>query len=298
MTKENKAWNRGAHLMLMVFCIICIVPFLILFSSSVSNVNSIIREGYSLLPRDLDFSAYQYLWSQSSTFIHAFGVSVFITIVGTTFSLTITSLMAYPLSRKYLPGRKFFTFFVIFSLLFNGGLVPTYIVYSQFIHIKDTIFALIVPGLLMNGFFVLLMRTFFMTSIPEEIVEAARLDGAGEFRIFRSVIIPLSLPVLATVGLFQAVAYWNDWFNALIYVSDPKLLGLQPVLNQMLNNINFLSVLAKSGMSTTTTGMAVNIPSTTVRMAVAFIGVLPILIAYPFFQKLFVKGITFGGIKG
>jgi len=187
---------------------------------------------------------------------------------------------------------------VIFTLLFNGGLVPTYIVYTQLLHIKDTIFALIVPNLLMNGFFVLLMRTFLMISIPEDIIEAARLDGAGEFKIFTSMIVPLSLPIFATIGLFHAIAYWNDWFNALIYVSDPELLGLQPVLNQMLNNINFLSVLSKSGMSTTTPGMVVNIPSTTVRMAVAFIGVLPVLIAYPFFQRLFVKGIKVGGVRG
>lgn len=297
MKNESRLWKLCSHSLLMFYALLCLVPFLILFSSSISNASSIIKEGYALLPRNIDFTAYRYLFSQSSSFFHAIGISILITIVGTLSSLSITSLMAYPLSRRDLPKRNFFLVFVVITLLFNGGLVPSYIIYTKVFHIKDTFFALIVPNLLMNGFNVLLMKTFFTSQLPEEIIEAARLDGAGEFQILISIVVPLSLPIFATIGLFQAIAYWNDWFNALIYISDPKLLGLQPVLNQMLNNINFLNTLAKSGLGTTIPGMTVYLTSTTVRMAVAFIGVLPILIAYPFFQRLFVKGIVFGSLK-
>lgn len=298
MQIENRVWQWGAHLALMVFTVACIVPFLIMFSSSISNDNSIIQYGYSLIPRDFDLAAYKYLWNQSSSILHAYGITVFITVAGTIASLAITSLLAYPLSRKNLPARNILAFYVFFTLLFNGGLVPAYLIYTQFLDVKDSILALIIPGLLMNGFNVLLMRTFFMTTIADAIIESADIDGAGEFRIFYSIILPLSLPVMATIGLFQAIAYWNDWFNALIYITRPDLLGLQSVLNQMLNNINFLATLTKSGLGTTVLGATANVPSITVRMAVAFIGVLPFLLAYPFFQKYFVKGITVGAVKG
>lgn len=298
MLNENRVWRWGAHLILMAFSIACIVPLLILFSSSVSNNKLIIQYGYSLLPRGFDLTAYKYLWNQTTSILHAFGVSVFITVAGTISSLAITALLAYPLSRRDLPRRNLFTFLVVFTMLFNGGLVPTYLVYTQILNLKDTILALIVPMLLMNGFNVLIMRTFFMTTIPDSVIESAFIDGAGEFWVFYAIVLKLSLPVMATIGLLQAIVYWNDWFNALIYITRPDLLGLQPVLNQMLNNINFLSSLSTTGLGGTALGIKAEIPSTTVRMAVAFIGVFPFLAAYPFFQKYFVKGITIGAVKG
>jgi putative aldouronate transport system permease protein len=295
MLERSHPWQWSAHLVLTLCSIACIVPFLVLFSSSISNSSSIIQYGYSLLPRDFDLAAYHYLLNQSSSILNALGVTVLVTAMGTAVSLAISSLFAYPLSRRDLPGRKFLTLFVVFTLLFNGGLVPTYLIYTNVFHFKDSILALIVPNLLMNGFNVLMIRTFFMTTISEAIIESAAIDGAGEYRTLISIILPLSLPVLATIGLLTAISYWNDWFNALVYISRPQLLGLQAVLNQMINNINFLSTFTSSGGTVTP---VVELPSTTVRMAVAFIGVLPFLAAYPFFQKYFVRGITVGAVKG
>lgn len=194
----------------------------------------------------------------------------------------MTSFLAYGLSRCDLPFRNLFTILVFFTLLFNGGLVPTYLVYTQVFDIKNTIWALIVPGLLMNGFNVLLMRTFFMTSIPEPVIESARMDGAGEIRTFFSIILPLSLPILATIGLLQTILYWNDWFNGLVYITDPSLYSIQNILNRMLSDIQFL---ASSNLGSNASKAASTIPTTGVRMAIAVIGFLPILLAYPFFKS-------------
>lgn len=179
-------------------------------------------------------------------------------------------------------------------MLFNGGLVPTYMVYTQLFDLKNTLMALIIPSLLMNAFFVMLMRTFFLTSIPAAVIESAKIDGAGEFRIFVRIVLPLSLPILATVGLFQTIHYWNDWFNGMVYVTDDKLYSLQNLLNRILLDIQFLS----SSNFGSQTELSANTPTESVRMALAVIGVLPILIAYPFFQKFFVKGLTVGAVKG
>lgn len=297
-----RAYNRfsqlGAHLAMTVFAALCIVPFLMLLGSSLSDNRTLIRSGYSLWPRHLDFAAYEYLWRQSSSLLHAFGISALLTVGGTIVSLAITSMLAYPLSRRELPARNAFAFAVFFTLLFNGGLVPTYMVYTQLWDLKDSLLGLMVPGLLMSGFNVFLMRTFFATTISDAIIESAGIDGAGPFRIYCRIVLPLSLPVMATVGLLQAIVYWNDWFNGLLYITRPGLLGFQSVLNQMLSNINFLATLASGGTGGAAIGSNGTIPSTSVRMAIAFIGVLPILLAYPFFQRYFVKGITVGAVKG
>lgn len=280
---------------LLILSLLTLTPLVLLVSSSLSNNGAVIREGYSLWPRDFDLTAYTYLWEQSSVILRSIGVSLLVTALGTALSLTVTALLAWPLSRRALPGRKLFSFLVVFTLLFNGGLVPTYLIYTQVLPVKDSLLALLIPNLLVSGFNVIIMRTFFSTTIPEALVEAATIDGAGEFRILTRVVLPLSLPVLTTVGLLQAMAYWNDWFNAMLYISEPGWLSLQAVLNQMINNINFLSSMG-SGMG----GMAAQtaLPSTTVRMAMAVIGVLPFLVIYPFTQRFFVRGITIGAVKG
>jgi putative aldouronate transport system permease protein len=186
-------------------------------------------------------------------------------------------------------------FLVFFTMLFNGGLVPSYLVYTQIFHIKDTIWALIVPGYLLNGFFVILMKTFFQTSIPAALTESAQLDGAGDLRVFWSVVRPLSTPILATIGLFQSILYWNEWSLGMIYITDPKLFSIQNLLNRIMQNIDFI----KSNMEGNTANLAMaEMPSESIRMAMAVIGVLPILAAYPFFQKYLIKGIMSGAVKG
>lgn len=295
MYKSDRITQYVSHIVLAILALGSIIPFIILLSSSLTDEAAILKEGYSFWPKELSFAAYDYLFNNGASILRAYGITVLVTIVGTVSSLAITSLLAYALSRRDLPYRNVFAFFVFFTLLFNGGLVPTYLVYTQIFDLKNTIWALIVPGLLMNGFNVLLMRTFFITSIPEPIIESARIDGAGEFKTFFSIILPLSLPILATIGLLQTIGYWNDWFNGLIYITEPSLFSIQNMLNRMLQDIQFL---ANSNLGSNASTAAAQIPTTAVRMAIAVIGVLPILIAYPFFQKYLVKGIALGGVKG
>ncbi|MBT2654063.1 carbohydrate ABC transporter permease [Bacillus sp. ISL-18] len=295
MYRSDRITQWVSHIVLIILAAGSIIPLIILLSSSLSDEASILKEGYSFFPKEVSFAAYDYLLSNSSSILRAYGITVFVTIFGTFVSLVMTSFLAYGLSRRDLPFKNVFAFIVFFTLLFNGGLVPTYLVYTQVFDIKNTIWALIVPGLLMNGFNVLLMRTFFMTSIPEPIIESARMDGAGEFRTFFSIILPLSLPILATIGLLQTIIYWNDWFNGLIYITEPSLFSIQNILNRMLSDIQFL---ASSNLGSNTSTAAAQVPTTAVRMAIAVIGILPILIAYPFFQKYLVKGIALGSVKG
>lgn len=295
MYKSDRITHLISHICLIILSIGCIMPFIILISSSFTAEDVILRDGYSFLPKEFSIAAYEYIWNNASTIVRAYGITIFVTVFGTVVSLAMTSLLAYAISRKDLPFRNTITFAVFFTLLFNGGLVPTYLVYTQFIDVKNTIWALIVPGLLMNGFNVLLMRVFFMTSIPEPVIESARIDGAGEFRTFFSIVLPLSLPILATIGLLQTIIYWNDWFNGLIYVTDSSLFSIQNLLNRMIADIQFL---ASNDFGGSSSGTIATIPSTAVRMAIAVIGILPIIIAYPFFQKYLVKGIALGSVKG
>ncbi|MBT2725817.1 carbohydrate ABC transporter permease [Neobacillus sp. BF23-41] len=295
MYKSDRITQWVSHIFLIILAAGSIIPFIILLSSSLNSEAAIMKEGYSFIPKEISFDAYNYLLNNSSSILRAYGITIIVTVFGTFVSLAMTSFLAYALSRRDLPYKNVFAFLVFFTLLFNGGLVPTYLVYTQVFDIKNTIWALIVPGLLMNGFNVLLMRTFFMTSIPEPVIESARMDGAGEFRTFFSIILPLSLPILATIGLLQTIIYWNDWFNGLIYITEPSLFSIQNILNRMLSDIQFL---ASSNLGTNASQAASQVPTTGVRMAIAVIGVLPILIAYPFFQKYLVKGIALGSVKG
>ncbi|MBD2869095.1 carbohydrate ABC transporter permease [Paenibacillus arenilitoris] len=295
MAHESKWVRWTAHTFLMAFSIACIIPFVLLIMSSISSEESIIQFGYSFWPEQFSLMAYEYLWNHRGELGRAYGITAFITVIGTAASLAMTTMLAYPMSRQDIPMRNFWAFFVFFTLLFNGGLVPTYLIYTQVFEIKNTIWALIVPGLLMNGFYVLLVRTFFITSVPPALMEAAYIDGAGEIKTFYKIVIPLSMPILATIGLFEAILYWNDWFNGMTYVTDPKLFSIQNILNRIITDIQFLS--NNSNLSSAASNEMAELPSTSVRMAIAVVGLLPILIAYPFFQKYFIKGITIGALK-
>jgi putative aldouronate transport system permease protein len=295
MYKSDRITKWISHTFLFIITVGCIIPFIILLSSSLTSEEALLREGYNIFPKEFSFAAYEYLINQSSVIVRAYGITVLVTVFGTVVSLAMTSLLAYGLSRRDLPFRNTLSFIVFFTLLFNGGLVPTYLVYTQLFDVKNTIWALIVPGLLMNGFNVLLMRTFFITSIPEPVIESARIDGAGELRTFISIILPLSLPILATVGLLQTIHYWNDWFNGLIYITDPSLFSIQNLLNRMISDIQFL---ANSNLGDSSNLSLAEVPSTAVRMAIVVIGILPLIVAYPFFQKYLVKGIALGSVKG
>lgn len=289
----NKGYQLFLNIIMLLFAICSVFPFLLLVSASFTDDMELIRSGYSLIPETISFAAYEYLWNDAATIMRAYGITILVTVVGTLIGLTFISLLAYPLSRKEMPFRKFLAFYVFFTMLFHGGLVPTYLVYTNLLDLKNTIWALIIPGLLVNAFYVILMRTFFSTSIPPSIIESAYIDGAKESRIFISIVVPLSTPVIATVGLFQTIRYWNDWFNGLIYITDSKYYSLQNLLNRILLDIQFMQ-----NSDGQTMEAAAHLPLESMRMAIAVIGVLPIIAAYPFFQKFFIKGITVGAVKG
>ncbi|MGO4542547.1 carbohydrate ABC transporter permease [Paenibacillus sp. 2TAB19] len=294
MTKEYRGWQWASHLILGLFSLACILPFVLLFMASITSPDVIVTQGYTFFPSSFSLAAYEYLLQNSKMIYHAYGITIITTVIGTIVSLLITSLLAYPLSRKDMPGGMILSFIVFFTLLFNGGLVPTYMIYTQMFDIKNTLFAQIVPWLLMNGFNVLLMRAFFMNSVPTPVIESASIDGAGEFTIYYRIVLQLSLPIMATIGLFQALAYWNDWNNGLVFITDSTLFNLQNVLNRIMSDIEFLTSNSNMG----TGSIIKQLPSETFRMAIAVIGIVPVLIAYPFFQKYFIKGLTIGAVKG
>ena len=290
--KEKTVWQVIAHVVLILLCISVLVPFLILLMSSFTDENTAIINGYSMFPEKFSLEAYKYILQRFDVIGRAYLITICVTIVGTVISLTLTTLTAYGLSKQDVPLMKLLMFLVVFTMLFNGGLIPTYYIYTQVFHIKNTYFAYIIPNLLMSAFNIILVRNYFINSIPSSLLEAARIDGYGEFRIFFKIVLPLSLPILATIGLMTSIAYWNDWGNALYYMSDSKMASIQQVLRVMTSNVSFLS----STSETIQSGRA--IPGTTVRMAIAVMAIVPILVAYPFFQKYFVKGITIGAVKG
>lgn len=280
---------------LLIVSLMCIVPLLLVVASSFTSERALEQNGYSLLPSELSLDAYIYLLTSKEKLLRAYEVTFFVTIIGTLSSVMITMLFAYPLSNRELPGRTFFSFFVFFTMLFNGGLIPTYLMYTQTFHIKDTIWALIVPSLLMNGFSVLMVRTYLSANIPQEILDAARIDGASDMRTFCAIVLPLSKPILATVAFMTGLAYWNDWMNGLYYlVKRTDLFTIQNLLNRILSSAEFL----RNNDSNALITAGLKIPSVGSRMAISVIAMLPILIAYPFFQRGFVKGITIGGVKG
>lgn len=294
MDNESKLWRWVANIVLMIISAAALLPFILLIISSISSEKSILQIGYSFFPIEYSLDAYRYLYNHIDQLLRAYGVTFLVTTVGTIGGLLFTAMIAYPLSRKELPLRRVFNFLVLFTILFNGGLVPTYWVYSRFLGVRNTLWAYVLPNLLVNGFGVLLMKSFFITTIPEEILDAAKIDGAGEIRVFTSIILPMSTPVLATMGLLKAISYWNDWFNGMIYIAEPRLYSIQNLLNRMLTDIQFITQSADLASRVDIGAM----PSMSVRMAIAVIGVLPILMVYPFFQKYFVRGITLGAIKG
>lgn len=294
--KEN-LYQAAIHLLFISLVCLCILPFVLLITTSFTDDLTIVNEGYSFTPSKFSLEAYQFLLKDSTNILRAYGVTIFVTLVGTFAGLAMTAFLAYPLSRPDMPIRKVLAFIVFFTLLFNGGLVPTYLVYTELFGMKNSLLGLIVPSLLTNGFYVAIMRTFYMTSIPTPIIESASMDGAGEYRIFFRIVLPLSLPIMATIGLFLTIGYWNDWFNGLIYITDSKMFSLQNLLNRILLNAQFLETNAAMAGNT---DIAANskIPLESVRMAMAVIGTIPLLCAYPFFQKYFIKGLTVGAVKG
>lgn len=294
--QSEKKFQIKAHMIMIIITIIMVFPFILLIMASLTDNTFITLYGYSIFPKKLSLDAYLYIWDERIQIFRAYSITILVTLVGVFAGLLITVLYGYALSKPYFPGKTFFAFYLFFTMLFSGGLVPTYIMYTRYFHIKNTLLALIVPALLMRAFNVILVRTYLQNNISLSLTEAAKIDGASEYRIFSKIALPLAKPIVATVGLFIGVAYWNDWMNGLYYVTDAKLFSIQQLLNNIMKNIEYLSRNANTNMNVA--DISGSIPQATVRMAIAVIGILPILIIYPFIQKNFVKGIAIGGVKG
>ena len=283
-------------IVILSICAACaIFPFILLVASSLTEETALVREGYSFIPKEFSLYAYQYLMSSNAVKIFkSYGITILITVLGTCISLLIGPMLAWVLSRRDYKRAGVLTFLVFFTMLFNGGIVPSYIMWTQMFHVKNTIWGLIFPTLIMNGFFVILYKNNFKSNIHPALIEAAKIDGSGELRIYFKIVLPLSLPILATIGLMTALGYWNDWTNGLYYISDTNLYSLQQLLKSIIDNISALASMANSAA----TGEAVSkMPGNSIRMCMAVIGVIPVLIAYPFFQKAFIAGIAMGGVK-
>ena len=290
---ESKTFNRVSTTILTVMVTLTLLPILLIIIASFTEETSLLQNGYSFIPKAWSFDAYYYIIKQGSVILRAYGVSVLVTVVGTVLSVAITTTLAYPMARTSFRYRNVLSFFVFFTMLFSGGIVPSYIMWTNYFHIKNTIWALIVPNYLVSAFNVILVKNFYANNIPGSLIEAAQLDGATEMQIFRKLVFPMARPVVATISLFTGLCYWNDWTNGLYYVDNQKLYSIQLLLMKIMNNIEAL----KANANLMGAG-AISLPGTSVRMAIAFIGILPILIVYPFVQKYLVEGVVIGAVKG
>lgn len=278
------------HLVLILFGIACIIPLISIISVSLSDENTILQNGYSFIPQGFNFQAYAYVLYKPAQLLNALKVSLLVSMIGTVVSVLISAGISYVLSREDYKFKNSLSFYVFFTMLFNGGLVPTYMLISKYLHLKSTIWVLILPYLAIP-WFILILRTF-MQKIPHTIIESCMIDGASELRIFFQMILPLAKPGLATVGLFTLLQYWNDWWLSLLYIEKESLVPLQYMLYRMINNIEFLTRTASM-----MPGMTIA-PAETARMAMAILAAGPMLLVFPFFQKYFVKGLTVGAVKG
>lgn len=293
-SKEERITQIIAHVVMSIFSILAVLPFWLLIAASFTEEKTAIREGYKFIPSEFSLDAYSYIFKQWSQIGSSYGITIMVTVIGTALSILLISMFAYGLIHKDIAGMKVILFLTLLTMLFNGGIVPTYIVYTNIFNLKNTIWALIIPNLLMNGFTVILVKNYFQQNIPKELLEAAEIDGAGQYNIFFKIVMPLSTPILATIGLLNAVSYWNDWTNGLYYINNTKLYSIQQLLNEMNNNIQYLANNASNLQGANLSSL----PSNTVRMAIAVMAILPIIIIYPFFQKYFARGITAGAVKG
>ena len=290
----SNGWNVIMNILAGLFALICVFPFVFVVIISFTDEKALARDGYRLIPKEWSLAAYQFVWQSGDTLLRAYGVTILVTVLGTIISLILMSLYAYAISRKSFRYRRFFSIFAILTMLFNGGMIPTYMVVSQLLHLKDSIWALVLP-LAMNAFYIMILRTFYSTSVPDAVIESAKIDGAGEFYTFMKIVIPLSLPGLATIGLFSTLGYWNDWFNALLYIDNPNLVPLQSMLMRIQSSIQFIQ--QNSANSSMSLAAMQSIPQDTSRMAMVVLATLPIIFAYPFFQRYFVQGLTVGAVK-
>ena len=293
MKKKSVFQQIILSVMLILLACAIIIPFLLILSVSFSNEQDIMLNGYKLIPEHFDLTAYKYVLHNPRDILQAYKITIIFAVLGTALTVFFTALIAYPISRPDMVGKKIINYMLLITMLFSGGLAPTYILNTRYLHLNNTIWIYIIPSLL-SPWNIFMMRTFF-SQLPASLVEAASIDGAKQLRIFLQIIIPLSKPVIATIAVMTFVGKWNSWYESLLYIDDYTMVSLQYFLQRMMKNIALIKEMNSMGMSMTGT---LTIPSETARMAMAILVAGPILFVFPFFQKYFVKGLTVGGVKG
>jgi putative aldouronate transport system permease protein len=269
----------------------CILPFLLIISGSLSDDSAVVAHGYTLMPQGFTLDAYRAIFAMPKLVGNAYAVTAFITLAGTVVALFVVTTAAYVISRKDFPFRDAIAFYFYFTTLFSGGLVAYYIIMIRYYHMKDSLLALIIPALV-NPFYILMMRNFITQSIHEALVESARIDGAGDFRIYIRIVMPLLTPAIATIGLFIALGYWNDWYNAMLFLSTESKFPLQYMLYRILTQAQNMNLVMKAS------NVKINVPKETIKLSLTIVTIGPIVLAYPFVQKYFVTGLTIGAVKG
>lgn len=287
---STRIFDLAGKVLMILLALACIFPFIMIISGSISDEDLVTKYGFSILPRGFSMGAYETLFKNPMTILNAYKVTIFVTVVGTIVALFIVSMTAWVLSRPDFKYRNGFSFFYFFTTLFSGGIVSTYIFMVKYYHLKDNLLAVILPYIF-SVFYLLVMKSF-MKSVPMELVESAKMDGAGEGRIFIQMVLPLTKSGLATIGLFIALDYWNDWYNTMLYINSSSKFNLQYLLHNMLSSAEGFAKMASS------TGNAAKLPTQSLKLAMTVIAVGPVMLLYPFVQKYFVKGITIGAVKG
>ena len=291
MLNAELAFNIIGYILVLITMVLCLVPFIMLISGSMTSESAIVRYGYGIIPKEVSFESYALLFKYPEDLLRAYGVSIFVTLAGTAIGLFTTAMTAYVLNKKDFRYRNKLAFFFYFTTLFNGGILSIYILMVRYLHLKNSMLALILPPLI-NVFYLIVFRTF-ISSIPDSISESAKIDGAGEFTIFLKLILPLSKAALATIGLFYALNYWNDWYNAMLYITDIKKFPLQYLLYSMISSAEAIARISNFAAVAN-----IEVPTRSLKLAMAVVATGPIILAYPFVQRYFVKGITVGAVKG
>ena len=291
----GKGANTACHIIFILLSILCLAPLVFVIIISFSSEHSVLVNGYTFRPDEWSTGAYEFVFQSGGQVMHSLGMSALVTVTGVAIGMALTSTYAYVLSRKTFRYRKLFTGILVATMFFNGGLVSTYMVVANFLHLKNNFLALVLP-VAVTPFNIIVLRTFFATSVPDALIESAKIDGASQFKIFTDIVLPISLPGLATVALFLTLTYWNDWKNALLYIDSKSLYPLQYLLMKIERNIEFIAQNAGRGSMGLDSALS-RLPSETAKMAIVVIATLPIACAYPFFQRYFVSGLTVGSVK-
>ena len=295
LNKIKPVTNGLFNAMFAVLSFVCIFPFFFVLMLSISSEQSLRTNGYALIPAEFSLAAYEFLWNERDMILTSLLVSIVVTVLGTVIGVLLTTMMGYVLSRPQFKLRGFLQWVVFIPMIFTGGMVANYVVVANMLHLNDTIWCLVLP-LAVSSWNVTISKTFFRQTIPDSIIESAKIDGASQLTIFARIVVPISKPVFATVALFLTFGYWNDWLQASLYISKDSLRGLQPLLNQIMGQLQYLANNPSAGLSLQQ--YKASMPSESVRMAIATIIVIPIACAYPFFQKYFISGLTVGAVKG